>query len=396
MELAKSVSYLAGTGNCSLRRAKSGNTQAFGSFQWKQGVSARGMWMIGNVKEGCFRKTPLVVKASDGGAETGMAVVVEKPSLLRGLEVLAGSPSPFGATARDGGVNFAVLSSNASSATLCLFSPSDLQEVSLYGPGRVTEEIQLDSLVNKTGDVWHIFLCGDLKDILYGYRLDGKFAPQEGHYYDTSQILLDPYAKFDWEGDLRLCYHQRDLIIYEMHVRGFTKHESSNTNFPGTYLGVVEKLDHLKELGVNCIELMPSQEFNELEYYSYNSVQDDYSFGQGVSARPQLLFLFLWVLGMDFFLRNVTSWLMYTSSQKTIQAASGRALKPLYSSAGARNNGQDAINEFKILIREAHKRGIEVIMDVVFNHTAEGNDEGPIVSFRGIDNSVYYMLAPKV
>ncbi|CAK7345556.1 unnamed protein product [Dovyalis caffra] len=301
------------------------------------------------------------------GVDTAVVVEEEEPK-LRKFQVFEGHPAPFGATVRDGGVNFAIFSANAVSATLCLISLSDLLE------NRVTEQIFLNPLTNKTGDVWHVLLKGDFKDVLYGYKFDGNFSPEEGLYYGPSQIVLDPYAKavisrgefgvlgpddnrwpqmacmipttddkFDWEGDSPLKYPQRDLIIYEMHVRGFTQHESSRTEFPGTYLGVVERLDHLKELGVNCIELMPCHEFNELEYYSYNSVLGDYK----------------------------------------------------YSSAGTRNCGRDAINEFKLLVKEAHKRGIEVFMDVVFNHTAEGNEKGPILSFRGVDNSVYYMLAPK-
>ncbi|KAA3464634.1 isoamylase 1, chloroplastic [Gossypium australe] len=165
---------------------------------------------------------------------------------------------------------------------------------------------------------------------------------------------------FDWEGDLPLRHPDRDLIIYEMHVRGYTRHESSGTKFPGTYRGVVEKLDHLKELGVNCIELMPCQEFNELEYYSYNSVLGDY---------------------------KLNFW-----GYSTINYFSPMIR---YSSSGIRSCGRDAINEFKYLVKEAHKRGIEVIMDVVFNHTAEGNEKGLSLSFRGVDNCVYYMLAPK-
>ncbi|PHU11647.1 Isoamylase 1, chloroplastic [Capsicum chinense] len=228
--------------------------------------------------------------------------------------------------------------------------------------------------------------------MLYGYNFDGKFCPEGGHYFDSSQIVLDPYAKatvsrgeygvlgpeddcwppmagivpsapdqFYWEGDLLLKFPQRDLVIYEMHVRGFTNHESSGTKCPGAYLGIVEKLDHLKELGVNCIELMPCHEFNDLEYYSYNSVLGDYKFNfWGYST-------------VNFF------------------SPMGR-----YASAGLSNCGLGAINEFKYLVKEAHKRGIEVIMDVVFNHTAEGNENGPIVSFRGIDGGVFYMLAPKV
>lgn len=336
-----------------------------------------------SAKPSNMRFSKWVVAAVGSGAEAE-TVVVEKPKLQPFL-VFEGCPAPLGATARDGGVNFAVYSGNAVSATLCLISASDLEE------DRVTEQISLDPLTNKTGDVWHVFLKGNFENIVYGYKFDGKFYPEEGHYYDSSRMLLDPYAKavisrgefgilgpegncwplmagmipssdaeFDWEGDLPLKYPQKDLIIYEMHVRGFTRHESSRTKFPGTYHGVVEKLDHLKELGVNCIELMPCHEFNELEYFSYNSVLDDY---------------------------RVNFW-----GYSTVNYFSPMIR---YSSAGIHNCGHDAINEVKLLIREAHKRGIEVLMDVVFNHTAEGNENGPILSFRGVDNSVYYMLAPK-
>ncbi|KAL8191569.1 hypothetical protein R6Q57_028300 [Mikania cordata] len=328
----------------------------------------------------------LVVNASDAGGELDTAVVEkEKPRAFpRRFQVLQGSPAPFGATAQADGVNFAIYSHNAKSATLCLMISSDLPEK------RITEEIPLDQLTNKTGDVWHVFVKGDFTDMLYGYKFDGEFCPEEGHYYDSSQILLDPYAKavvsrgdfgvlgpdddcwsqmagripsideFDWEGDLPLTFAQRDLVIYEMHVRGFTRHESSKTESRGTYLGVVDKLDHLKELGVNCIELMPCHEFNELEYFSYNPVLGDY---------------------------RLNYW-----GYSTINYFSPMSR---YASDGARNCGVNAINEFKHLVKEAHKRGIEVLMDVVFNHTAEGNENGPILSFRGIDNSVFYMLAPK-
>ncbi|CAL5340047.1 unnamed protein product [Camellia sinensis] len=137
----------------------------------------------------------------------------------------------------------------------------------------------MDPMANSTGDVWQVFLKGDFEDMLYGYKFDGKFCPIGKHYYDSSRILLDPYAKvvvsrgdfgvlglendcwpqmacmvpfanieFDWERDLPLKFPQRDLVIYEMHICGFTRHDLSMTEFPGTYLGVVEKLDHLKVL----------------------------------------------------------------------------------------------------------------------------------------------------
>ncbi|CAA6671175.1 unnamed protein product [Spirodela intermedia] len=328
--------------------------------------------------------TVLLVVQGMGAAEVVENVTVEgAPS--RGFIVSDGFPEPFGATVRDGGVNFAIFSSGATSASLCLFSSEDLKA------NKVTEQIPLDPAVNKTGHIWHIFLQGEFHNLLYGYTFDGPFSPKDGHYFDSSLVLLDPYAKavvsrgeygvqgpggncwpqmagmipssrdeFDWEGDLRLSYPQRDLIIYEMHVRGFTRHDSSGTKYPGTYLGVTEKLDHLKELGVNCIELMPCHEFNELEYFSYNSATGENKFNfWGYST-------------VNFFSPMIR-----------------------YSSAGLGNCGLDAINEFKFLVREAHKRGIEVLLDVVFNHTAEGNERGPIFSFRGLDNSVYYMIAPK-
>ncbi|KAG6741042.1 hypothetical protein POTOM_056526 [Populus tomentosa] len=352
---------------CLLKRDVTSNLENFGSNLFSNSTAS------------------ISIKAARDGVDTAVVVEEEGPK-LRKFQVFEGHPAPFGATFRDGGVNFAIFSADAVSATLCLISLSDLPE------NRVTEQFFLDPLTNKTGDVWHVHLKGDFKDMLYGYKFDGSFSPEEGHYYDPSQIVLDPYAKavisrgdfgvlgsddncwpqmacmipsaddkFDWEGDSLLKYPQRDLIIYEMHVRGFTQHESSRTEFPGTYLGVVEKLDHLKELGVNCIELMPCHEFNELEYYGYNSVLGDY---------------------------KVNFW-----GYSTVNYFSPMTR---YSSAGTCNCGHDAINEFKLLVREAHKRGIEVFMDVVFNHTAEGNERGPILSFKGVDNSVYYMLAPKI
>eukprot|EP00897_Mesotaenium_endlicherianum_P003623 jgi/Mesen1/3289/ME000191S02431 len=287
-----------------------------------------------------------------------------------------GSSTPFGATAKDGGVNFAIHSSGAVSVTLCLYSEEDLQK------GQVTAEIPLHPVLNRTGYVWHIFLPHLATNLLYGYRVDGPFAPEDGLRFDASQIIIDPYAKavvgrpaygvpgydgdcwpqmagmvpseddqFDWEGDTPPGIKQKDLVIYEMHVRGFTKHESSGVQHPGTYEGLLEKLPHLKELGVNAIELMPVQEFNELEYYAYNP-------GTGQ--------------------HRVNFW-----GYSTVNFFSPMTR---YAAAGAGDCGRGAVREFKSL----------VIMDVVFNHTAEGNEMGPTLSFRGLDNHVYYMVAPKM
>lgn len=296
-----------------------------------------------------------------------------------------GRAHPFGATATDNGVNFAIHSAAATSISLCLFTQSDMQR------GQVTVEIPFHPVLNRTGDVWHIFLSDVVDGLLYGYQVDGPFSPNSGLRYNPRCVLIDPYAKavvsrevygvpgpngncwpqmggmvpfesehFDWEGDAHPHLQQKDLIIYEMHVRGFTRHPSSRVIHPGTYLGLIEKLNHLKELGINAIELMPCHEFNELEYYSYNPVMGDYKMNfWGYST-------------VNFFSPMIR-----------------------YAASGNSRVGLDAINEFKTLVREAHKLGMEVFMDVVFNHTAEGNEMGPTFSFRGLDNSVFYMLAPK-
>nr|AAL31015.1 isoamylase precursor [Triticum aestivum] len=331
------------------------------------------------VGEVCAAVVEAATKVEDEGEEDE-PVAEDRYALGGACRVLAGMPAPLGATALAGGVNFAVYSGGATAAALCLFTPEDLKA------DRVTEEVPLDPLMNRTGNVWHVFIEGELHNMLYGYRFDGTFAPHCGHYLDVSNVVVDPYAKavisrgeygvpargnncwpqmagmiplpystFDWEGDLPLRYPQKDLVIYEMHLRGFTKHDSSNVEHPGTFIGAVSKLDYLKELGVNCIELMPCHEFNELEYSTSSSKMN------------------FWGYSTINFFSPMTR----------------------YTSGGIKNCGRDAINEFKTFVREAHKRGIEVILDVVFNHTAEGNENGPILSFRGVDNTTYYMLAPK-
>ncbi|KAK9824321.1 hypothetical protein WJX72_009436 [[Myrmecia] bisecta] len=315
---------------------------------------------------------------------------------------LPGFPEPLGASLSCTGdaVNFAVYAANATGMTLCLFTEDDLAK------GRTTLEYTLNPVKNRTGDVWHMRLMGVDLSLLYGYRAYGAHQDVDdnsnGHRYLKETVLLDPYAQaaigrrsfgelgpdlpyqsgevlglartwpqfggvlprpelnFDWQGDRPLHLPLEDLVIYEMHVRGFTQHRSGATNSPGTYLGVVEKLDYLKALGVNAIELLPVQEFNELEYYTLIPGSDEYRFN------------------------------FWGYSTVAFFAPMAR-----YSQAAQEGQpGQSVINEFKLLVRECHARGIEVILDVVFNHTAEGNEMGPSLSFRGLDNRVYYMLAP--
>ncbi|KAK9868960.1 hypothetical protein WJX84_011185 [Apatococcus fuscideae] len=310
-----------------------------------------------------------------------------------------GAPHPLGPTAVQGGINFAVFSSGAEHLSVCFFNEADLKQ------GRVTHEVQLDPIHNKTGDVWHILMPQLDTSLLYGFRVTGPHQSSHesvpGHRYHQDQVMLDPYAKgvvsrriwgqhapelewgevlglaatwpqaagvlpsqepaFDWQGTKPLRLPREDLIIYEMHVRGFTQSPTSASQHPGTFAGLVEKLDYLEKLGINAVELLPSQEFNELEYYSAIPGTDNFRYNY-------------WGYSTGAFFAPMTRY-----SQA---AADGKS-------------GQHIINEFKLLVRECHKRGIEVIMDVVFNHTSEGNEKGPVLSMRGLDNRIYYMLAPE-
>ncbi|MBP3802736.1 MAG: hypothetical protein J6I76_02385, partial [Oribacterium sp.] len=159
---------------------------------------------------------------------------------------------------------------------------------------------------------------------------------------------------FDWEGDRLLNIPKKDLVIYEMHVRGFTRHDSSGVKYKGTYAGICEKIPYLKELGVNCVELLPIFEFDEL--------QNDFS------VRGQKLYNYWGYSTVNFF------------SPKAGYAASGSL-------------GME-VDELKYTIKTLHENGIEVILDVVFNHTAEGDEKGPVISYKGIDNRTYYLLTP--
>jgi isoamylase len=298
-------------------------------------------------------------------------------------------------------VNFALFASNATAVSLCLFIEDDLKQ------NRVSLEISLDPEENRTGDVWHIAFQ-DLSDtLLYAYRIwgpeDNGTDRTAGLTYIPDKIVLDPYSKsiynsrrsfgqlaeakeesdmiwpqaaalvpgaadiFDWEGDKPLEIPMEDLIIYEAHVRGFTADGSSGVRSPGTYAGMIEKLDYLSYLGINAVELLPIYEFNELEYYQISLGEDAFN-----------RYNYWGYSTVGFFAPMARySESMSLPENNAIQASRG------------------VLHEFKTLVKECHKRGIEIILDVVFNHTAEGNEHGPTISFRGIDNRVYYMLAPQ-
>lgn len=286
----------------------------------------------------------------------------------------SGFAYPLGPTVTEKGVNFAVFSKHATAVSLCIFKSKSLQPVC---------EIVLDPIENRTGDIWHIFVENIPHDYHYGYRVDGPYDPSKGHYFDNRYVLIDPYAKqvhseitwgkpflhahphihtgvvnpltpFDWGDDKRPNTPLKDLIIYEMHVRGYTQDPSSQVKHPGTFLGMIEKIPHLKKLGVNAVELLPIHFFNENENLNTNPV----------TGEP--LYQFWGYSTVNFF-------------------------SPM-NCYGTKFS--EVINEFKTLVKALHAEGIEVILDVVYNHTAEGNQDGPTLSFRGLENSVYYMLTP--
>lgn len=283
------------------------------------------------------------------------------------LQISSGFPYPFGASSHQDGINFAVAVKEAQKLSLCLFE--DGHQDSPF------KEIELDPLIHKTGDVWHIFVRGLPAFVLYGYRVTPDLSQ------DTSYLLLDPYAKlvashptwqgqpndpyrplgkvttqptFDWQGDKFPKIPSKDLVLYEMHIRGFTRDPSSGVKYPGTYLGVIEKIPYLKELGVNALEILPLHEFNENEAMQLHP------------KTKQKLCNYFGYSTVNFF----SPMIRY-----------------------ANESDQDkAIIEFKTMVRELHKNGIEVILDVVYNHTFEGNEQGPVLSFRGLNRGAYYMI----
>lgn len=285
------------------------------------------------------------------------------------METEPGSPTPYGALITEKGVNFAIYSSRAESVTLALFSDDR----------KPLAEILLNPEVNKTGNVWHVHVLGLKAPLIWGWRLAKQKGKVFKGFMKPENLILDPYARrlatpkvwgqteeeyhplglllpqeeFDWEGDRPLELPREKLVIYEMHVRGFTKHASSKVTEPGTFHGVIEKIPHLKKLGVNAVKLMPLQEFNECEYKRFNPFSGE---------------------------RLLNFW-----GYSTVN----------FFSPMQRYATDSSIKEFKELVKALHKEGIEVLLDVVFNHTAEGDGSGPILSFKGIDLPIYYMIDPQ-
>lgn len=274
---------------------------------------------------------------------------------------------PYGAVIRDGGVQFVIFSRSATEMRLLLYNDvADMNPV---------EVINFDPKKHRWGDIWSVFVPSVDAGQLYHFQASGPNDPNRGMRFDSNARLIDPYAKalagefqdssdgiirppkcvvvddyFDWAGDRHLNRDLSETIIYEMHVKGFTKHDSSGVEYPGSYLGVIEKIPYLQSLGVTAVELMPVHEF---------PIRD---IAGKVLERPNY-----W--GYDP--------LAFFAPHRGYSASG----KP-----GAQ------VNEFKQMVKALHEAGIEVILDVVFNHTSEGNEHGPTLSFKGLENSVYYML----
>ena len=290
---------------------------------------------------------------------------------VNGYEVRPGFYGINGATALREGVNFTVSSLEAAGVELLLYHRGEKEP---YAVLPFPKHYRI-------GSVYSMIVFGlDICDFEYAYRVDGPYAPENGLIFDKTKPLLDPYARavtgqsvwgerpnqdheyrarvvvndFDWGDHVDPVRPIQDLIIYELHVRGFTRDASSGVTHPGTFAGIREKIPYLKDLGITAVELMPIFEFDEtmgrrevngrmlLDYWGYNPV--------------------------SFFAPNTS----YTAEKE-------------FNREG---------DELKALIRELNASGIEVILDVVFNHTAEGNEKGPIFSFKGFDNRIYYMLTP--
>jgi glycogen operon protein len=306
-------------------------------------------------------------------------------------DVRVGSPVPWGAHQLGDGVNFALFSRNATRVHLELYENAN--------DSTPTRIIDMDPVRHRTGDVWHVWVRNIPAGQLYGYRLDGPYQPEQGHRFNPNKLLLDPYAKavagtasgnvlaargydfsssladlsfstvnnaatapkcifirddFDWEVDSPPLHRASDMVVYETHVRGFTIHQTSGVANPGTFQALTEKIPYLKDMGVTAVELMPVMEFNENEMMRVNPITEE-RLRDYWGYNPVALF----------------------------------APKQSYSIEGIRG---DQTFEFRSMVKAFHRAGIEVILDVVLNHTAEGDELGPTICLRGIENSIFYML----
>ena len=301
-------------------------------------------------------------------------------SNMDSIHVSAGKPMQLGTTVTPKGVYFTVFSRNAKKIFLELYSSAE--DANPY------HTIELSPETNRTGDLWHVFVEGLKVGDLYLYRVDGPFTPSRGHRFDKTQPLFDPRAKaftagsvfkymlpgkdkymerfpkcviiddedYDWEDDKPLAIPLEKSIIYETHLKGFTASPTSQVEHPGTYRGLIEKIPYLQALGISAVEFLPVFEFDEYE-------------NTNVNPRTGARMKNYWGYSTIGFYAPKCSY----SSDKTPGGC---------------------VREFKDMVKALHNAGIEVILDVVFNHTAEGNENGISLNFRGFDNKIFYHLVP--
>lgn len=281
------------------------------------------------------------------------------------LFVTPGRPYPMGPIVLNEGIRFTIFSRHATRVWLALFEDAEAAEP--------VWEYEYQPLQHRTGDVWSILVHNLKQGVYFMYRMDGPFDPKAGHRYNPGVYLLDPYAKafrgdihlgtlkcvaardeMDWKEDVRPHSPMQETIIYETHVRGLTIHPSSAVSAPGTFKGLIDKIPYLKELGITAVELLPIQEFGE-------SLLGRCSINGGEELRN-----YWGYSNIGFFAPTWT----YAANPEDFQH----------------------LAEFRNMVQALHEAGIEVILDVVFNHTSEGNELGPTLSFRGLDNSIYYLL----
>ena len=300
-----------------------------------------------------------------------------------GVRVARGTPVPLGATLTPEGVNFALYSRHATEVELLLFDDP------------ASDPVEAIRLEQRSRDIWHALVRGVGAGQLYGYRVHGPFDPARGLRFNPAKLVIDPYAKaltgkaenrdnlllaydpadpgrdlsldgrddarvvpkaividdgaFDWQGDATPDIPLEQLLIYEVHVKGFTAHRSSGVAHPGTYLGFVEKIPHLQRLGINAVELLPVHEHYTEDFLTQRGLTNYWGYNSLAFFAPEI-------------------------------------------SYGTCSGAGCQVAEFKTMVRELHRAGIKVILDVVYNHTAEGNELGPTLSLRGIDNPTYYAL----
>ncbi len=299
------------------------------------------------------------------------------PDALR-FETEPGSAHPLGTTMYADGVNFSLFSEAATEVALLLFDGASAIE-----PAQV---VRLDPFQNKTFHFWHVFVRGCRPGIYYAFRVDGPANPAAGHRFNPNKVLIGPYTRgiskslwkradavgpddnlatsmrcalvdpsnYDWQGDRPLKRPFHESVIYEVHVGGFTRSPSSGVRQPGTFAGMIEKIPYLQALGITAVELLPVCEFDDSD-------------------------------------------LALNAIGETVRNYWGYATVGFFSPHSGYCVDRDAVshmNEFRDLVKALHKAGIEVILDVVFNHTDEGNELGPTHSFRGIDNRTFYLLDP--